>query len=162
MEIITGSGIHNNKLAIYLPVSGLPPRDGHRVKQMAAFHQRLSLSRSRSLPSSSCWAPDEVSGGIKYTNFGVIPPRLRHSPLCFYFPRPRVCFCVSSSAAGVKKIDGAPLSDLNFSFFSFGLKLRQRGGWILGLMINVGFRCFTGTRTRTHATVSELLHRSRG
>lgn len=49
LEIITGSGIHNNKLAIYLPVSGLPPGDGHRVKQMAAFHQRLSLARSLSL-----------------------------------------------------------------------------------------------------------------
>lgn len=49
LEIITGSGIHNNKLAIYLPVSGLPPREGQGVKQMATFHQQL-LFPSAGLP----------------------------------------------------------------------------------------------------------------
>lgn len=42
-EIIAGSGIHNNKLAIYLPVSGLPLRESHKVTEMAAFHQQLFL-----------------------------------------------------------------------------------------------------------------------
>lgn len=42
-EIIARSGIYNNKLAIYLPVSGLPLRESHKVTEMAAFHQQPFL-----------------------------------------------------------------------------------------------------------------------
>ena len=84
-------------MAIYLPVSGLPPREESRVNRVAAFHHRLPLFFSLSLFFSSysyarC-APNEVSERFKYRS--PPPPPPPPPPPQPPFPVSRSLFCLS-------------------------------------------------------------------